>query len=93
MKGIPYTKYQCLVLCLKSIKPEYIPGHPPIKANQKNTLSGIRQSDLFALYLSIPTTIKAARFIIRKMPRIVRINISTSSECKILRKIDGINII
>jgi hypothetical protein len=64
MNGIPYIKYQCLVLCLKSKIPVYSPGHPPINANQKKVLSGIRHTLLLALYLSIPTKVKARTFII-----------------------------
>lgn len=65
---MPHTKYQCLVLCLKSFMPKIEPTLPPKMATKKSVASEIRQDLLMAFRLSIPIRAKPMRLIIRIYP-------------------------
>ena len=56
IRGIPYTKYQCLVLWRKVYMPKIQPMLPPIIAMVKRVASGIRKALFLALSLSLYMT-------------------------------------
>lgn len=53
IRGIPYTKCQCLVLWRKVYMPAMQPMHPPIIAIAKRVASGTRKALFLALSLSV----------------------------------------
>ena len=61
ISGIPTTKYQCLVLCLKIYIPAIDPNDPPITATRNSVASGILHFLRFALDLSTPIRINPKR--------------------------------
>lgn len=54
--GIPYLKYQCLVLWRKRRIPMVQPSAPPARAVKNREASEMRQAPRTALFLSIPMT-------------------------------------
>ena len=61
--GMPYRKYQCLVLWWKKCIPMMLPILLPIKASTNKVDSGIRQERFLALCLSTPITVKLIKLI------------------------------
>ncbi len=64
MAGIPYLKYQCLVLCRKRCIPRMEPRLPPKSAIIKREASEMRNAPRMALFLSMPIIIYPAMLII-----------------------------
>lgn len=73
MADMPYTKYQCLVLWRKTCMPRMEPRLPPIIAIIKRVDSGILQSLLMALRLSMPIIANPKRFTTAKYPAMMLI--------------------
>lgn len=85
IRGIPYTKYQCLVLWWNALIPMIEPMLPPMMAMIKREDSGMRQSFFAALLLSIPIMTKETRLIriryVARMPNTVMVYLFLFTSC------------
>lgn len=89
MVGIPYLKYQCLVLWRKWRMPQMLPMLPPMIAVKKREASEMRQAPRIALLLSIPIWTYPMKLTITKyMMKINSISINTPSYPDMYRKLD-----
>ena len=64
INGIPTTKYQCFVLCLKRYIPAKVPMLPPSRLTRNKVFSGILYLCFMAFLLSINITNTPAIFMI-----------------------------